>query len=154
VPYATVHRVESAAEMTAAVSELAPGADALVSAAAISDYTVEEADEKIRSGQDSLTLELEPTPKLIDTVRAEHPDLPIVGFKVESSGGDDDLLAHSRDLLARVDLTFVVANAASVMGDAGTRALLVEAEDHEVYTGDKQGLGLTVAKKIGEKLGG
>jgi len=153
VPYATVHRVESAAEMTAAVTDMAPDADALVSAAAISDYTVEEADEKIRSGQDSLTLELEPTPKLIDTVRAAHPDLPIVGFKVESSGTDEDLLARARDLMTRVGLAFVVANDASVMGEAGTRALLTEAADHEVYAGDKFGLGIAVARKIAEKLG-
>ncbi|MFC6755733.1 MULTISPECIES: bifunctional phosphopantothenoylcysteine decarboxylase/phosphopantothenate--cysteine ligase CoaBC [Haloarcula] len=153
VPYATVERVESAAEMTAAVAEVADEADALVSAAAISDYTVDAAAEKIRSGQERLTLELEPTPKLIDTVRADHPDLPIVGFKVESTGGDEGLLARARDLIERVDLAFVVANDAGVMGEAGTRALLVEGEGHAEYTGDKQGLGVAVAKKLAEKVG-
>jgi phosphopantothenoylcysteine decarboxylase/phosphopantothenate--cysteine ligase len=152
VPYAAVERVESAAEMTAAAMAATDNADALVSAAAISDYTVEPADEKIRSGQDRLTIELERTPKLIDTVRADHPDLPIVGFKVESSGGDEDLLAHGRELLDRVDLAFVVANDASVMGETETRALLVEGADHEEYTGDKQGLGVAVAEKLGEKV--
>jgi len=111
------------------------------------------AEEKILSGQDSLTLELTPTPKLLDTVRAEHPDLPMVGFKAESAGDDDKLLARAGELRDRVDLAFVVANDASVMGDAETRALLVEAEDHQVYTGDKQGLGLAVAEKIATKLG-
>ncbi|MBX0302831.1 bifunctional phosphopantothenoylcysteine decarboxylase/phosphopantothenate--cysteine ligase CoaBC [Haloarcula salinisoli] len=153
VPYATVERVESAAEMTAAVGDIADEADALVSAAAISDYTVDAADEKIRSGQERLTLELEPTPKLIDTVRADHPDLPIVGFKVESTGGDEGLLARARDLIERVDLAFVVANDASVMGESGTRALLVESEGHTEYTGDKQGLGTAVAEKLAAKLG-
>ena len=153
VPYATVEGVESAAEMTAAVADCAADADALVSAAAISDYTVEAADEKIRSGQDRLTIELEPTPKLIDTVRADHPGLPIVGFKVESAGGDEGLLARARDLIDRVDLAFVVANDASVMGEATTRALLVESADHAEYTGDKQGLGLAVAEKLAAELG-
>ena len=153
VPYATVESVESAAEMTAAVADCAADADALVSAAAISDYTVEAADEKIRSGQDRLTIELEPTPKLIDTVRADHPGLPIVGFKVESAGGDEGLLARARDLIDRVDLAFVVANDASVMGEATTRALLVESADHAEYTGDKQGLGLAVAEKLAAELG-
>jgi phosphopantothenoylcysteine decarboxylase/phosphopantothenate--cysteine ligase len=151
VPYATVESVESAAEMTAAVTDVASVADALVSAAAISDYTVDPADEKIRSGQDRLTLDLEPTPKLIDTVREAHPDLPIVGFKVESTGGDDGLLARARDLLARADLAFVVANDASVMGSEATRALLVEGDDHREYTGDKQGLGHAVAAKLGDQ---
>src|SRR6056297_15123 len=153
VPYASVESVESAAEMTAAVAGLADDADALVSAAAISDYTVEAAAEKIRSGQERLTLELEPTPKLIDTVRADHPDLPIVGFKVESAGGDEGLLARARDLIDRVDLAFVVANDASVMGEATTRALLVESADHAEYTGDKPGLGVAVAEKLAAKLG-
>jgi len=153
VPYASVEPVESAAEMTAAVADIADDADALVSAAAISDYTVETADEKIRSGQERLTLDLEPTPKLIDTVRADHPDLPIVGFKVESTGGDEALLGRARDLIERVDLAFVVANDASVMGEAATRALLVESAAHSEYTGDKQGLGLAVAEKLAAKLG-
>jgi len=153
VPYATVERVESAAEMTAAVADVAGEADALVSAAAISDYTVDAADEKIRSGQDQLTLELEPTPKLIDTVRADHPDLPIVGFKVESAGGERRLLARARDLIERVDLSFVVANDASVMDESATRALLLEDEGHAEYTGDKQGLGVAVAEKLAGKLG-
>jgi len=153
VPYAAVEGVESAAEMTAAVADCAADADALVSAAAISDYTVEAADEKIRSGQDRLTIELEPTPKLIDTVRADHPGLPIVGFKLESAGGDEGLLARARDLIDRVDLAFVVANDASVMGEATTRALLVESADHAEYTGDKQGLGLAVAEKLAAELG-
>jgi len=153
VPYASVEQVESAAEMTAAVADVAADADALVSAAAISDYTVEAADEKLRSGQARLTLELEPTPKLIDTVRESHPDLPIVGFKVESSGGDEELLARARDLIDRADLSFVVANDASVMGEAETRALVVEVDDHSEYTGDKPGLGVAVAEKLAEKLG-
>jgi len=154
VPYASVEQVESAAEMTAAVADVAGEADALVSAAAISDYTVEAADEKIRSGQERLTLDLVPTPKLIDTVRADHPDLPIVGFKVESAGGDEELLSRARDLIERVELAFVVANDASVMGAAGTRALLVEAADYSEYTGDKPGLGLAVAERLAVKVGG
>jgi len=154
VPYAAVEHVESAEEMTAAVVDAAETADALVSAAAISDYTVADpATEKLRSGQSSLTLELEPTPKLVDTVREARPDLPIVGFKVESAGEDAALLSRARDLSDRIDAAFVVANDASVMGEAETRALLVGADDHTEYTGDKRGLGAAVAEKLAEKLG-
>ncbi|WP_276271489.1 bifunctional phosphopantothenoylcysteine decarboxylase/phosphopantothenate--cysteine ligase CoaBC [Haloarcula litorea] len=152
VPYATVERVESAAEMTAAVTEAAEDADALVSAAAISDYTVERADEKIRSGQSGLTLDLEPTPKLIDTVREARPDLTIVGFKVESAGDDDALVERARDLRERADLAFVVANDASVMGGDDTRALVVRADDAGEYAGDKAGLGRRVAAELATEL--
>ncbi|WP_284009896.1 bifunctional phosphopantothenoylcysteine decarboxylase/phosphopantothenate--cysteine ligase CoaBC [Haloarcula pelagica] len=153
VPYATVERVESAAEMTAAVADLAEDADAVVSAAAISDYTVETAPEKISSGQTDLTLELTPTPKLIDTVRADHPSLPIVGFKVETEGDDDRLVERARALRDRVDLAFVVANDASVMGATETRALLVDADSAAEYVGDKTGLGLRVADELAAVLG-
>ena len=38
------------------------------------------------------------------------------------------------------------------MGEATTRALLVERADHAEYTGDKQGLGLAVAEKLAAEL--
>ena len=151
VPYATVERCESAAEMTAAADELAADADALVSAAAISDYTVEAADEKIRSGRD-LSLDLEPTPKLIDTVRERHPDLPIVGFKLETSGDDGAMVAAARETLDRAGLAFVVANDASVMGEETTRALVVRADSIGEYEGDKAGLGERVADELAGEL--
>ncbi|WP_423751359.1 bifunctional phosphopantothenoylcysteine decarboxylase/phosphopantothenate--cysteine ligase CoaBC [Salinirarus marinus] len=150
VPYADVVEVESAAEMVAAVSTATEDADALVSAAAISDFTVETAGEKIRSGE-SLTLDLEPTPKLVDTVREANPDLPIVGFKAETSGDDEAMVERARTLRDRVGLAFVVANDASVMGDDETRALLVS-EDVAEYRGDKQGLGARVAEALADEL--
>ncbi|MFB6172710.1 MAG: bifunctional phosphopantothenoylcysteine decarboxylase/phosphopantothenate--cysteine ligase CoaBC [Haloarculaceae archaeon] len=152
VPYADVVQVESAAEMLDAVLDAAPTADALVSAAAISDYTVEQASEKIRSGQD-LVLELEPTPKLIDTVRESHPDLPIVGFKLETEGDDDALVEKARETLERAGLSFVVGNNANVMGEAETRVLLVGADDVREYEGSKDGLGVRVATDLAAELG-
>ncbi|MCU4716539.1 bifunctional phosphopantothenoylcysteine decarboxylase/phosphopantothenate--cysteine ligase CoaBC [Halapricum hydrolyticum] len=147
VPYATVESVESAAEMTAAAEDAAADADALVSAAAIADYTVETAAEKIRSGKESLTLELEPTPKLLDTIREAYPDLPMVGFKAETTGDDDALIERARDLRDRVGLEFVVANDADVMDEAETRALLVD-DDVEVVSGSKQQLGDAIADRL------
>jgi len=150
--YATVAGVESAAEMREAVLEAAPESDAVVSAAAISDYTVESRDEKIRSGQSGLTLDLKPAPKLVGAVRETEPDLPVVGFKVETSGDDDAMVAAARELRDRVGMAFVVANDASVMGADGTRALLV-GEDVTVYEGDKDGLGARVADELAAILG-
>ena len=151
LPWATVEQVESAAEMLAAVREHAGGADALVSAAAISDYTVETAPEKIRSGQEGLTLELEPTPKLIDTVRDEHPGLPIVGFKAESDEDEENIVEQARRIRDRAGLAFVVGNAASVMGDAETRAAVVDS-GVEWFEGSKSDLGARVAERLAAEL--
>jgi phosphopantothenoylcysteine decarboxylase/phosphopantothenate--cysteine ligase len=138
--------------MLAAVEDHAPDADALVSAAAISDYTVETAPEKIRSGQDSLTLDLTPTPKLIDSVRKSHPDLPIVGFKAESNDDEQNIVQQARRIRDRADLAFVVGNAASVMGDAETRAVLVD-DGTEWIEGSKAELGAAVADRLGAEVG-
>jgi phosphopantothenoylcysteine decarboxylase/phosphopantothenate--cysteine ligase len=152
VPYAEVAQVETAAEMTDAVLDVAGDASALVSVAAISDYRVAATDEKIRSGQEDLVLELEPTPKLIDTVRDAHPDLPIVGFKAETDGEDAAMVEQARATADRVGLAFVVANDASVMGADETRALLVHDEGYAEFAGSKAALGREVVAALGEVL--
>ncbi|WEL25333.1 bifunctional phosphopantothenoylcysteine decarboxylase/phosphopantothenate--cysteine ligase CoaBC [Haloferax volcanii] len=150
--YADVVAVESAAEMLSAVEAAVDAdADALVSAAAISDFTVEAADQKIRSGE-ARTLDLEPAPKLIDTVRESHPDLPIVGFKAETTGDDEAMAGEARRIMDRVGLAFVVANDASVMGDSETRALVVRADETSEYVGSKDGLGARVAAELATEL--
>jgi len=152
VPYAEVAQVETAAEMTEAVLDRVEGgaAEAVVSAAAISDYTVETADEKIRSGRD-LTLNLTPTPKLIDAVR-DASDVPVVGFKAETSGDDEAMISEARETLRRAALSFVVANDASVMGDDLTRTLFVRENSTREYEGTKDELGWQVAEQLADEL--
>jgi phosphopantothenoylcysteine decarboxylase/phosphopantothenate--cysteine ligase len=155
LPWASVTRVESAAEMVDATLDRVAEADALVSAAAISDYTVtERRTEKIRSGRERLTLELEPTPKLVDAVREARPDLPIVGFKAETGGDDAAIAERAREIRDRVGLAFVVGNDADVMGDDRTRALLVRAEGdgYETVEGTKADLGARVADELAAVL--
>ncbi|WP_136690124.1 bifunctional phosphopantothenoylcysteine decarboxylase/phosphopantothenate--cysteine ligase CoaBC [Halorhabdus amylolytica] len=148
VPYATVEHVESAAEMVAAAERRAPEADALVSAAAISDYTVEERPSKIRSGQDNLTLELEPTPKLLDRVREADPELPMVGFKLETGVDEGELIGAARDLLDRTDLSLVVANEAGVVGDDATETRLVSLDGVDSFAGSKAELGARLTEEL------
>ncbi len=111
--------VETAEEMTDAVlDELGGGAgdgyDILISAAAISDYTLDPAADKIRSGS-QLTLDLRPTRKLLEAVRDAYPDLAVVGFKLESVGGEA-LIEHAKAAMNRYGLSMVVANTAENMG--------------------------------------
>ncbi|RJX44856.1 bifunctional phosphopantothenoylcysteine decarboxylase/phosphopantothenate--cysteine ligase CoaBC [Halonotius aquaticus] len=157
VHYADVVEIESAAEMLAAADAACEDADAMVSAAAIGDYTVQEASAKLRSGE-ARTLELEPTPKVLDSIRQGHPDLPLVGFKAETTGDDDALLEQAVALRDRIDLSFVVANDATVMGETDTRALLVDrgvesVADCEVVEGPKPLLGDRIASRLARLLG-
>jgi phosphopantothenoylcysteine decarboxylase/phosphopantothenate--cysteine ligase len=148
LPWADVEQIESAAEMLEATLDHAGDADALVSAAAISDYTVATRPKKIRSGRESLVLELEPTPKLVDTVRDTHPDVPVVGFKAETGADDAAIVEKARELRDRAALSFVVGNDASVMGEDRTRALLVRGDGHDVIEGTKADLGSHVADEL------
>ena len=150
VPYADVHQVETADEMRNAVLDAVAEADALVSAAAIGDFTTEPEPSKIRSGSER-TLELQPAPKLIDAVREAKPDLPIVGFKAES-GGASSLEDAARSLQERVGLVFVVGNDASVMGEDETSVLIVDGETVATFEGTKTELGVRVADELAARL--
>jgi phosphopantothenoylcysteine decarboxylase/phosphopantothenate--cysteine ligase len=152
VPYADVRQAETTEEMIDAVESAAATADALVSAAAISDYTMDAVGEKIRSGQEDVSLDLLPTPKLLDRIRGAYPDLTMVGFKVETSGDDDAMVEAARGIIDRVGLAFVVANDASVMGEAKTRTLFVREHSVEEFRGSKADLGLRVADALAGEL--
>ena len=152
LPWATVEQVGSAREMTDAVLDHVADADALVSAAAISDYTVETAPQKIRSGQEDLSLDLTPTPKLIDRVRDSAPDLTMVGFKAETDGDDEDVVERARSLQQRASLAFVVGNRTSVMGSEDTSTVLVDGEETEQFTGSKADLGGRVAERLADVI--
>jgi phosphopantothenoylcysteine decarboxylase/phosphopantothenate--cysteine ligase len=151
VPYGDVRSIETAAELVEAASDAADGADALISAAAIADYRVDDpAEEKIRSGQE-LSIDLTPAPKLLDAVRDANPDLPLVGFKAETTG-DDAMTASARELLDRVDCAFVVANDASVMGEDRTETLFVTPDEVTRFAGSKADLGFAVAERLANVL--
>lgn len=150
--YATVRQAISANEMEqAALAEVDAGLDAFVSAAAISDYTVEAHEEKLPSGEER-TLELTQTPKVIGSVRDAAPDLPIVGFKAASEDDDADLAERARELQHEHDLAFVVANDVSVMGAEETRVLLVDGESVSVCEGSKSAVGAAIADRVASVL--
>ena len=61
------------------------GKNILISAAAISDYTVEKSQSKIKSNESELTLTLKPAKKLIEEACYTDPNIFIVGFKAETA---------------------------------------------------------------------
>ncbi len=127
-------RVESAAEMIDAVlEELKKGYDIFINTAALSDYTVDRQEHKIKSGQ-ALCLELKHVPKLTDLVKAQHPDVFIVCFKAETHTNPHELIKCAQSI--PVDL--VVANDVT-QGGMGT-------EDNEIYI-----VGSSVERYYGDK---
>lgn len=138
LPFREVY-AESAQEMLDAVlSELERGYNALISAAAIADYTVDPKEEKIKSGQD-LVLRLKPTKKMIKEVRSAYPDLRIVGFKAETNVSDDELVKRATESMKSSDLDLVVANDVGSGGIGG--------EENRVHILNRQGRSTLVQGK-------
>jgi phosphopantothenoylcysteine decarboxylase / phosphopantothenate---cysteine ligase len=119
---------ESAGEMLDAVlAEVGKGCDALISAAAVADYTLDASAEKIKSGQD-LVLRLMPTKKIIKTVREAYPQLKIVGFKAETAVTDEELVLRAKKSMQGAGLDLVVANDVALggMGTDDNRVIIVD----------------------------
>jgi phosphopantothenoylcysteine decarboxylase/phosphopantothenate--cysteine ligase len=127
LPFAEIY-AESAQEMLEAVMlELPKGYNVLISAAAIADYTLDPAEEKIKSGQE-LTLVLRPTRKLLKAVRSAYPDLKLVGFKAETGVSGEVLEKRAMDSMRSYGLDLVVANDVGEggIGQKDNRVLIID----------------------------
>ncbi len=104
----TVERIESTAELDAAVRQHLPAADVLVMAAAPADYRpTAPTDQKRPREQGALTLEFEPTADiLLGTKTLRKPGALVVGFALETG----DAVAKAAAKLARKGLDLIVAN--------------------------------------------
>ncbi len=139
-----VVRVETSEDMLkvalSAVSKKAPRA--FISSAAVLDYVpTEKQEEKIASGSKKLTVDLVPTKKIIEEVRKKHPDLMIVGFKVEAGVTDEDLEKRARSKIDAGICNIVVAN------DSQRAGVAFGTETNEVLIVGPEGLIEKVALK-------
>jgi phosphopantothenoylcysteine decarboxylase/phosphopantothenate--cysteine ligase len=118
------HSVESAGELRDAVVDLAAKADALVMAAAVSDFTpASPVGEKIRRSEGTTSLELVPTDDILASVTGRYPDLFVVGFAATHGDPLDD----ARDKLGRKGADLVVGN------DISGEGVGFGADENEVY---------------------
>jgi phosphopantothenoylcysteine decarboxylase / phosphopantothenate---cysteine ligase len=142
---------ESAREMLDSVlAEVGKGCDALISAAAVADYTLSASADKIKSGQE-LVLHLLPTQKIIKTVREAYPHLKIVGFKAETGVTDEELVHRATKSMLGAGLDLVVANdvARGGMGTDDNRVLIIDRLLSRKVAEGKKGL---IAKMIIDAL--
>jgi phosphopantothenoylcysteine decarboxylase/phosphopantothenate--cysteine ligase len=104
----TLERVETTADLAAAVSRHLPAADVLIMAAAPADFgAAAPATDKRARSQGPLTVTLAPTPDVLEGTRAlRKPGALIVGFAYESADG----IARARAKLTRKGLDLVVLN--------------------------------------------
>ena len=120
-PYGvTFFGVKSAEEMKQAVFDNRSGCDIIIKAAAVADYRpLEMAEQKIKKGTDTLTLELTKNPDILAELGATKKEFPcvLVGFAAET----EELLSHAKAKLEAKNLDMIVANDVS-RNDAGFEA--------------------------------
>ncbi len=110
----TLERVETTAEMAAAVAAVRPEADVLIMAAAPSDYRPGAPATRKRPRADGdFAVTMEPTADiLMETAEARRPGSTTVGFALETG----DAVEKGRAKLARKDLDMIVVNDALEAG--------------------------------------
>ncbi len=99
--------VESAEEMKQSVLSALKQCQIYISAAAVSDYRVENiAEQKIKKTSDSLTLQLTKTDDIISIVAKQKSRPYVVGFAAET----EDVIANAQRKLQSKNLDMIVAN--------------------------------------------
>jgi phosphopantothenoylcysteine decarboxylase/phosphopantothenate--cysteine ligase len=141
--------VETAREMEAAVSTALP-ADGAVMVAAVADWRVEAAPEKLKKEAGPPALDWQKNPDILANLCAspQRPQL-VVGFAAETS----DAIAHAQAKLARKGCDMIVANDVSVdkMGGEVNRVHIVTADGVDSWDRmDKADVAARLAERIAD----
>jgi phosphopantothenoylcysteine decarboxylase/phosphopantothenate--cysteine ligase len=133
LPYKTFESTQSLATLAENLQ-----ADITLVPAAIADFMpAEKREGKIPSREGGLTLELEPTQKLLRLFRKGTRKV-LVGFKAEARLTAAELKARASALSKEADVDFVVANDVSkVKGDSTSIAIVDRAGHSETFEGSK-----------------
>lgn len=124
-PRVACEAFDASVELARLLERHAPRSEAIVHAAAVSDFVPLRAPGKLPSDQPELLLRLVRAPKLVDRLRELAPDAVLVGFKLGSGGDESALVAAAAALRRRARLDWVVANDAARTGEQDHEVLLV-----------------------------
>jgi len=146
-------QIESTEEMREEITKLIPESDVFISAAAVSDFTVEKKslDNSAKiSSEEEFTLHLIQTPKIINIVKEINPKILLVAFKAEYNVSDEELVLLARKRMKTSGADFIVANDVAVEGAGfGSDKNQVLIVDDDTYT-----VPLTSKKEIAQKIVG
>jgi phosphopantothenoylcysteine decarboxylase/phosphopantothenate--cysteine ligase len=153
----TLERIESTAELEAAVRRALPDADVLIMAAAPADYRPAEVLDRKRPRQKGpLSIELAPTSDvLVATREARKPGLVTVGFALETGNA----VERAQEKLTRKELDLIVANDALEEGagfEVDTNRVTIVARDgrsREVPLGPKAEIAEAILDELSSRLG-
>jgi phosphopantothenoylcysteine decarboxylase/phosphopantothenate--cysteine ligase len=128
---AEITQVESTEEMRDAVLKLLPRANIVIKTAAVADYRPRNAGEQKLKREGPMTLELEPTPDILQEVARKKSSQIVVGFAAET----ENVLENARQKLLAKNLDAIVVNDVSHEGvgfDSDRNAVTVITRDEVV----------------------
>ncbi|MDR1997187.1 MAG: bifunctional phosphopantothenoylcysteine decarboxylase/phosphopantothenate--cysteine ligase CoaBC [Candidatus Margulisbacteria bacterium] len=126
VVYIDAGAVDGVQGLKAEIAKNFAAADALIMAAAVSDYRPAAVSKhKIKAGQDKLTIELVKTEDILKYFAGQKKDKYIVGFALESA----DLLKNAAAKLKAKKVDLLVANDTSALGSAESAVVLLDGQN-------------------------
>jgi phosphopantothenoylcysteine decarboxylase/phosphopantothenate--cysteine ligase len=150
-PYLAVVHVETGQEMLAASLQEMP-CDIFISAAAVSDFTVKEEKEKLKSDRE-IDIKLIPTPKILEKIK-KHRCIK-VGFKALHSVSEAELVDAASQAREKYGLDLVVANdvARDIFRSDESEVYLVSGEGVEhIPRTSKDEIAIEIFNRIRNKL--
>jgi len=142
-PYKTIF-VNSATEMQKTTEQEFINADALIMAAAVADYRVENiSDIKIKKKDEKISLNLVKNPDIISEIsKIKKENQIIVGFCAETN----DLEKNAQEKLKRKNIDFIVAN------DVSRTDIGFSSDENEVIIYNKEGKSFFIEKKSKKEI--
>ncbi|MBP2635655.1 MAG: coaBC [Firmicutes bacterium] len=109
----TTKKVETAAQMHAAVLAEFATVDVVIKAAAVADYRPEMvAEQKIKKSGETLTINLVKNPDILLDLGQRKKEQLLIGFAAETQ----DLMVHAQEKLTKKNLDMIVANDVTLPG--------------------------------------
>ncbi|MBQ6218426.1 MAG: bifunctional phosphopantothenoylcysteine decarboxylase/phosphopantothenate--cysteine ligase CoaBC [Methanosphaera sp.] len=146
-------KVESTGEMMEVLEEKIRDTDIYVSAAAISDFTIENVCENKISSDEDVMIKFTKLPKLLKRIKEINPETYVVGFKAEAGITEEQLINKARDRMNKYDTDLMVANDILVknggVGSENNEVIIIDKENHEKIPLDTKE---NIAKKIIQKI--
>jgi phosphopantothenoylcysteine decarboxylase/phosphopantothenate--cysteine ligase len=148
-------KVESTHQMQRELEKTLIGHDVFISAAAVSDFTVEKTGSKI-SSQDNLTIKLKPTPKIINKAKEYNPAVFLVGFKADSNVLENDLIESAKKRMREAGADLMVANDVSEkgagFGSDDNKVILIDDEIRRIPLSTKEEISAQIMDRVAEKI--
>jgi phosphopantothenoylcysteine decarboxylase/phosphopantothenate--cysteine ligase len=126
---ADIVHVDTSQEMRDAVYDRVAQYDICIAAAAVGDWMPKEkAQSKITThGAESLTIELVPTPKIIDGIKAASPDIYLVAFRALSGLAEEELIENAYQRMQKASADLIAVN------DTAKKGVGFESDTNELF---------------------